>query len=424
MKVLLISANTERINMPTFPLGLALVAAAAQATGHNVELLDLMTADDSTPVIESSIREFRPQAIGVSVRNIDDQCMQTSRFLLEPVKELISLCRRFSESPVVVGGAGYSIYPESALEYLEADMGIWGEGEVAFTELLGRLERGANLSGTPGLFLRGKGLQGERVFVHDLDTLPLPDVHMLSRPYAEAPDFWLPFQTRRGCSMDCSYCSTAAIEGRTLRKRSPEKVAEAVRRYREIGFKRFYFTDNTFNLPASYARQLCRQLTEKAPGISWRCIVYPIRLDENLAKAMADAGCAEVSLGSESGSEQMLTIMNKRFSPDDVRHTSDLLRKNGIRRMGFLLLGGPGETRETALESLSFADSLALEAVKVTVGIRIYPNTALARTAIAEGLVPPNENFLFPTFYVVPKLKDWLIKTAKNWVDERQNWFM
>ncbi len=424
MKVLLISANTERINMPTFPVGLTYVAAASRRMGHEARILDLLSEKNPDRRAADVIEAFGPEAIGISVRNIDDQCMETSRFLLDPVRDLIANCRKVSQAHLVLGGAGYSIYPESALEYLGADMGIQGEGEVAFTVLLDRLAQGAELSGVPGLYVRGKGLRGKRACVNDLDTLPLPDGDLLFPSYAENPDFWMPFQTRRGCPMKCSYCSTAAIEGVSLRKRSPERAVEGVERYVEAGFRQFYFTDNTFNIPPSYARELCRLLIAKNLGIAWRCIVYPSGIGESLVEKMAEAGCREVSLGSESGSEQMLRTLNKGFRPEDVRRSSELFAKYGINRLGFLLLGGPGETRDSVLESLAFADSLNLDALKVTVGIRIYPNTALAETAVHSGVISPEDDLLFPRFYVEENLKDWLYETVKSRISERPNWFM
>ncbi|MFH1090624.1 MAG: cobalamin-dependent protein [Pseudomonadota bacterium] len=118
MRVLLISANREDINMVTLPLGLALVAASVQQSGHEVELLDLMRADDVRGRIEAAIRRFEPEVIGISVRNIDDQNMARPRFLLEQVKEVVEVCREHSEAPLILGGAGYSIFPQAALEYL------------------------------------------------------------------------------------------------------------------------------------------------------------------------------------------------------------------------------------------------------------------------------------------------------------------
>lgn len=86
---------------------------------------------------------------------------------------------------------------------------------------------------------------------------------------------------------------------------------------------------------------------------------------------MAEAGFRGVSLGFESGAPQILKNLNKRFLPSDVVRISELLKRSGIGRMGFLLLGGPGETRETVTASLEFARSLELVVVKVSQGIRI-----------------------------------------------------
>jgi radical SAM superfamily enzyme YgiQ (UPF0313 family) len=424
VRVLLISANTERINMPTLPLGLGCVAEAVRRAGHETKLLDLMSVTDSKPAVEKVVGDFSPDVTGISVRNIDDQKMEDTRLLLQQVKDVIAACRNSSNAPIVLGGAGYSIFPMAALEYLEADMGIQGEGEAAFVELLARMQENSSFSGVPGLYIRGKGLQGERAYVSNLDEFPLPSPQLWERSYQGDSEFWMPVQTRRGCSMDCSYCSTATIEGRTLRKRSPESVVQWIEMYAQRGFHRFFFTDNTFNLPPSYAGEICRQILANHLNISWRCIIYPVKLKDDLVKNMADAGCREVSLGFESGSERMLRAMKKKFSPDDIRHTSEVLKKYGIRRTGFLLIGGPGETSESAEESFAFADSLNLEMLKVTVGVRIYPDTPLEGTALREGLLGAREELLFPKFYIQKGLEDWLRRTAESWLVKRPNWIM
>jgi radical SAM superfamily enzyme YgiQ (UPF0313 family) len=421
VKVLLISANTEAINMPIIPSGLACVAAAASAARHTVELVDLLAAADPGRVLQEALRGFRPDVVGISVRNIDNQDMRSPRFLLEQVKDVVAVCRRFSRAPIVLGGAGYSIFPESVLAYLQADMGIQGEGEVAFPMLLERLARNLDVSDVPGVCLSGRRAQPARVGPGTLDFFPLPDF----RPWQAAAvkaDLWLPLQTRRGCPLECSYCSTPAIEGHTLRERSAEIVADAVARYSRDGFRRIYFTDNTFNLPPSYALEFCRALASRHLGVAWRCILYPTCVDEELVQEMARAGCREVSLGFESGSESVLRNMNKRFTPADVRRTCTLLAGHGIRRTGFLLLGGPGETMESAEESLVFADSLALEAVKVTAGIRIYPGTALAKTALEQGMITKDDDLLFPRFYLAAGLGKQLFELVADWTAARPNW--
>ena len=422
MRVLLISANTEQINILPMPLGLNCVAVSTRNAGHDVQVLDLMAQKDNHLSIRQAIEDFQPEVIGISVRNIDDQNMENPRFLLDQVKDIVVDCRSLSGAPIVLGGAGYSIFPESALNYLQADMGIQGEGEMVFPVLLDHIRRGVGFSGIPGLYLRGHGLQGERDFVENLDASPLPDAHISSLSALDGQEIWMPVQTRRGCPMNCSYCSTATIEGRALRKRSPEYVVEEIVLHVDAGYERFYFVDNTFNIPLPYAKEICRSLIESGLKISFRCIIYPGKFDEEFIDLLARSGCREVSLGFESGCERILSTMNKKYTLNAILQTSEILKNFGIRRMGFLLLGGPGESRESVEESLVFADSLHLEALKVTIGIRIYPGTGLADTALEEGSISPEDNLLFPTFYIVRGLEDWLYKTVRIWTADRPHW--
>lgn len=426
MRVLLVSANTETINMPVLPLGLACVDEAARSAGHDVKLVDLMDQKDTRMVLKDAIDGFQPDIIGISVRNIDDQCMENPGFFLDSVKDVVNDCRSLADAPVVLGGAGYSIFPESALAYLGADMGIQGEGEIAFITLLERLNQKADLSGIPGLYLSDQGIQGNVQFTKDLNgcPLPLPSSQQWTLSPSRNQELWFPFQTRRGCPLNCSYCSTATIEGKIMRKHSPTRVVDAISQHVEAGFDQFFFVDNIFNLPLSYAKALCDRLVKARLNISWRCILYPWRVDEELVEKMSEAGCKEVSLGFESGSEKILRAMNKKFQLEEVRRTSERLKRFGIRRMGFLLLGGPGENRRTVEESLAFADSLDLEVMKITMGIRIYPYTDLARIAIKEGTIAPDDDLLFPKFYMAPGLDEWLRSTVSTWMDGRPHWLL
>jgi radical SAM superfamily enzyme YgiQ (UPF0313 family) len=207
-----------------------------------------------------------------------------------------------------------------------------------------------------------------------------------------------------------------------MRKRNPDRAVSVLSKYAESGFKRFFIVDNVFNLPLSYAKSFCEKIVEKRLDIEWRCIIYPLKVDEELVEMMAASGCSEVSLGFESGSPEIIKRFNKKYSLDGVRRISAALNRHKIKRMGFLLLGGPGETKKTVMESLTFADSLGLDAMKVTVGIRIYPHTSLARQAINEGLIEANDDLLLPKFYVNQDLKGWLFETVNEWIKNRPNW--
>ena len=407
MRVLVLSANTERLNMPTMPLGAGLVVAAARAAGHQVELLDLMLEADPLAAFRQTISRLDPRVIGISIRNIDDQDMASPTFLLEKARPVVDICKG-SGAMVVLGGAGYSIFPAAALAYLGADVGIRGDGETAFVEVLARLEAGQPLNEIPGVHLPGDGPE-PAALVPDLSGLDGPVGDLWAGVDAGGADLWIPVQSRRGCPNDCSYCSTAVIQGRALRARPPTQLAEQVVRFARRGYEQFYVVDNTFNRPEAHALEVCRLL--EPLGVRWRCIIYPHKVSAELVSAMGRAGCVEVALGFESGSQPVLDAMNKHYTPADVMQVSAMLGDVGIRRVGFLLLGGPGETRETVEQSLAFADSLELDALRTTVGIRIYPDTPLAQRAFEEGVITPGDDLLRPRFYLAPGLKPWIYKS-------------
>ena len=422
MKVLLISANTETINMPTLPLGLACVAAATQRAGYDVSLINLMFETDPKASIRDSIRDLGPGVIGVSVRNIDDQDMEHPRFLLSAAREVVATCRSASSAPVVLGGAGYSVFPESALRYTGADMGIQGEGEVVFPALVQRIVGGAQVWDLPGICLPGRAPE-RRSFVANLDDLPLPEPRLWLPADAGSRGLWAPVQSRRGCPMDCSYCSTGMIEGRSIRRCSPDRIVSWLADLSKAGSRSLNFVDNTFNLPSAYAKDLCRKIAQAGLDINWWCIIYPKWVDPELVELMRRAGCSQISFGFESGSDRMLRNFNKRFNREEVRTISAMFQEAGIERRGFLLLGGPGETKDSVEESLSFADSLNLDSLNTTAGLRIYPETPLARVALAEGIIEPDEDLLGPRFYMAGELRDWLperlaaYKASRPWVN-------
>lgn len=409
--------------MRTMPLGLAFVAEAVRRQGHAVKMLDLVRVDDVRTGLARAIGESRPDVVGISIRNIDDQTMRHTRFLYEDDKRVIVLVKSLAGCPVVLGGAGYSMFPDAILADSMADFGIEGEGETAFIRLLERLEKGESPEGLPGVHIKGRSTANARELIRKPDDSPLPDPDLMLEGPVAGDDTWVPVQTRRGCAMDCSYCSTASIEGRILRKRDVGSVVEWISKLAARGVRQLYFVDNTFNLPRSYAMELCRMMTDASLDVKFRCIIYPWRLDEELAAAMARAGCVEVSVGSESADEEVLRRMNKRFRRNDVAEVCRLLKKYRIKQMGFLMLGAPGETRESVKESLAFADSLELDALKVSVGIRIYPGTALAEEALKDGIIAPGDTLLEPRFYITPGLdEEWIRQTVTQYAATRPNW--
>jgi len=432
MRVLLISENRCRENLVPYPLGTAYVAAAAREAGHEVTGLDLMFSLDPLLEVSESIQRFVPDCIGLSVRNIDNQDKYNMEFYLPDVREIINSIKSVTRAPVVLGGAGFTIFPLECLEYFDLEVGIVGEGEVAFVELLECLSAGNDPQDLPGLALRrnGKGRVNPPGPYPDFKRISLPDRNSFDvRTYNWTPGSGPPYvanlQARRGCHMRCIYCTNPLLEGRNIRMREPEAVADELQLLEDdYGIKTATFTDSLFNYPNDYSIELCREIAKRHLSLRWTCSFTPINPDPGLIGLLREAGCFFISLGNESGSEDMLTALRKDFSKKEILQSVKEAKRVDLMLNCFLLLGGPGETRQTVEESVEFVSELGPNAVTVTVGIRIYSGCELHDIALREKVITPGGNLLYPTFYLAPEVEPWLYEYMRGVCSERAGWSM
>ena len=250
--------------------------------------------------------------------------------------------------------------------------------------------------------------------------MPARELFDVQRYSAAGP---MPIQGKRGCNMKCIYCSSPIIEGQAVRVRSPASIVNEIESVMEChGIDSFFFVDNLFNYPVDHALVLCEAIVARGLRIKWHCIVNPLYVTRRLVKQMKKAGCTEVSIGFESGSGKMLRRLGKGFCTDDIRRSSRLFKEFDIHQTGFLLLGGPGEDRASVDASFSLAESLPTEALKIAVGVRIYPCTPLARLAIKEGLISQDADLLVPVFYLSSAVRDWLEERTLDEVRSHPGW--
>ena len=416
MRILFISPNRLRLVVPPLPLGLASVVAAVQDE-HEVRVLDFMFAADPLEQVRRAVAEFAPEIIALSVRNIDNQDSRNPESFIGEIKNLVNLLRKLSAAPIVVGGAGFSIMPRQFMEYLGADFGIAGEGEGAFREFLAALEGSRDWETVSGLVWRdGEDWRLNPVQrVADLKSLPppaleyfTPDLYQEAVGSAKLPGM-APVQTRRGCPMKCIYCTTPLLEGRLFRSWEPAQVASWLAAWHEKwGITRFYFVDNLFNCPPSYAKSLCRAIIDLKLPLEWGALINPSAPDRELFQLMRQAGGGFMQVGNESGSELVLANLGKGFGRRQVELTFRILEEEGIAYSCFLLLGGPGETPDTVQESVALLEQYHPKLVNLTVGVRIYPGLALHQTALEEGVVIPGDNLLQPRFYLSAAIEGWI----------------
>ena len=132
--------------------------------------------------------------------------MAGTRFLLEPLKRVAAACRTCSKAPIILGGAGYSMYPERLLEWLDADIGITGDGEAVMPAVLDHLSMCVDVAMLKGVYVKGRTPFKKLCSVPDINRLPQPDPALWPCAAEGREEVWLPFQTRRGCALACSYC--------------------------------------------------------------------------------------------------------------------------------------------------------------------------------------------------------------------------
>jgi len=426
MKISIISVNRERIPDPLLPIGPAIVAGCLRADGHEVRMLDLCHEKEVGAAITSHLMGWQPDLVGISLRLLENNQMIGHRSYLEEAKQAVERVKEVSSCPIVVGGAGYSLFPGEALRILDVPYGLTGDAEHSVTALVRCIEAGRSPSAVPGACYRA----GRRVVVgrparaHDFAGLPAAAYDLLDCRKYLAENAVLPIEGKRGCALRCSFCPENAYgEGPRL-KAASVTVDEIEQLTRQVGTNRLFFTDGVFQYPPEHAMALCREMIRRELDVRWRAGVSPVGLSQKLLSAMREAGCVGVALGLDAADDDMLKSYKKPFTQADIVRALADLRAAGMPFAIYMLFGGPGETLESVRRSLDFLDATANEnTVFIGMGIRVFKGTALEKTARREGLIKPRQNMLAPTYYLSPGLDETLLDRLEEYCQTHPGWF-
>ncbi|MBI3599858.1 MAG: cobalamin B12-binding domain-containing protein [Nitrospinae bacterium] len=428
MKVLLINSNL--LKPPITPLGLAYLSSAVRNAGHDAAILDLNFSEDIRGDISKTISGFSPDVIGISIRNIDNATMLHSVYFIPTIKEIVTLCKEFTDAPIVLGGPGFSMMPAEILKELDVPYGIVGEGEIAFPDMLSCLNNGGEISKIGGAVYRS----GDRVIKNriknipskELNSRPLPDRELLdNRRYLNDGGMGN-IQTKRGCDRRCIYCTYPIIEGRKLRFRYPKNVADELEiLINKMGIDYLHFSDSTFNIPNEHAIAVCKEMVKRGIRVKWTPYMSPFLPSEELFTLVKKTGCDGIVFGADSVSETMLGNLEKEFSVSDINMASLICKELEIPFSLNLLFGGPGETKETVMETLDNLDRMKPIAVGAMIGVRCYANTKMAKIAREQKFYKKDDNLLRPLYYVSPTVdRDWLIDTIQQYANSHENFFI
>ena len=409
--------NSNRMQPPIAPIGLDYVGQALARHGFAVDLLDLCFASDWRAEIETYFRGHRPLAVGISIRNTDDAYFASQDFFLPGIGEIIAYVKERTDAPVVLGGVGYSLAPEEILRYCGGDYGIRGEGEVAFPMLLERVSEGTDVEDVPGAVFRVDGeVRSTPPTCADLGDLSAQTRQLVDNPRYFSGGGQAGFETRRGCDRACIYCADPVAKGHSVRTRPAAYVADEIEALFSQGVNCLHTCDCEFNLPETHALHVCEEMVRRGlrEKVRWYAYASPKPFSRELAALMKRAGCVGVNFGVDSGSDEQLNRLGRDHTVEDVRRAAERCREHGIVTMFDLLLGGPGETRESLRKTVRVMKEIRPDRVGVSFGVRVYPGTPFAEEVRRAGPFDENPNLrgalndnpdlLVPLFYMSEEL--------------------
>lgn len=345
MKIGLINPNKE-LKHPAVHLGLGYLASFVRQYYNDIsfELIDTRVA--KTKEIQNFLNtSFDLVAITAS-----------SQVFLEAVDLANQVKNKFPGVPICLGGSHISTVKEEALINFPFDFGIYGEGEDTFLELIEYLKGKKNLDNIKGfIYKNSEGniiVNSPRQLISDIDSIPFPayDLFKMNR----YPQHRL--TTSRGCPFNCVFCNSHSLWTNKWRKRSPQNILDEIKLL-NTNYKRksIVFNDDSFNIDAKRVLQLCNLIIDEKLDILWSTSIRVDLITNEIALKMKESGCYNVSIGIESANNEVLKMMNKHNTKEKIYAGIQILRSAGIDVMGQFMIGNPGDTLETVIESIEFA---------------------------------------------------------------------
>ncbi|KPK42864.1 MAG: hypothetical protein AMJ78_00950 [Omnitrophica WOR_2 bacterium SM23_29] len=354
------------------PLNLALLGAVAEKSGHTVQIIDAELENLTDEQVLKRVQDFSPDIIGFTAT--------TPMFHI--VVNLAYRIKKVFQIPIILGGTHATILKEKAFndcfDYL-----FVGEAEETFALFLEAFEKAKGFSSIPGLLLREDGnilFTGTQNPIADLDRIPFPARHLLKSDRYKTgtlrgKKIYTSIMFSRGCPYQCVYCCIKVF-GRKVRKRSViNLVTEIESVINQFGIRHFCFVDDTLTLNRNYILNLCDEIDRRKLKITFDGSTRANLVDEELIRRLANSGLIRISFGLESGDPEILKIIKKEVPLESYIKANKLTRKYGIETNNSVMLGLPGETRESINKTISFLRNTK-EIQEATYSIAMpYPGT-------------------------------------------------
>jgi radical SAM superfamily enzyme YgiQ (UPF0313 family) len=351
VKILFI--NTNRYHFPpVVPLGLEYLAGELSKTRHRFEVCDLCFSSDVDNDIETAIKRFHPDAIGITVRQIDTALFQNNEYFLPDIKRIVAECGKCG-CMTILGGSGFSIMPGEILSYTNADVGISGPGEPALVDLLNRLERNEKI---PRLI---NGYDYFAASEYNFRRKLLFDYGLYAQKGGIAG-----FRTQVGCDGRCLFCIEA---GTRILFHPPDQAGREIAMLMERGIERFHLCDSEFNLKLNHAVSVCKSIIANCGSINWTLYMQPEPISEELFFYLRQSGAQLITLSMNS--------MDSNFG--SVEKFCNYASRYGIKIAIDLSTGFPDEHPDSLKNAVGFLDAMEVSTVGINSFYRIYTGTGL-----------------------------------------------
>lgn len=373
------------------PLGIAYMAGVLQENNIDVEILDASAEDMDFKDVEKELLKRKPDLVALTALTPTiGRALETAQVVKETLPDSI----------VVMGGYHPTFNFIETLEDENVDIVIRGEGEYIMLNLVQALENQSRLHDVKGIVFEDKNskeivVNPEAPLIQNLDELPFPALNLLPMNKYRLLDMdthMTTMITTRGCPMQCSFCSSAAMHGKKIRERSIENIVDEIEYLKtNYDIDTIAFMDDTFTLKKRKVMAICDEILKRNIEIMWGCTSRVDTLDEKLLKKMKEAGCITIFIGVESADQQQLDNMCKNTTIAKIENAFKIARKLKIRTIASVALGMPGDTKEIMNKTVKFVHKLKPNYAIYSLATP-YPGTRFYKEAFEKNLI---------------KIKDW-----------------
>lgn len=361
------------------PLSMATISSILKKDGHKVELLDANIEKRGLSETINKIKRFCPDMLIVTTSSIDRWECPNSH-----INSVFEIIKGTDVKYKTILGAHGTVMPQWIFDKCDANFVIGGEPELTIKKLLKKLSFNKDYSNLNGVYYRQDGeiiSGGPAVRIVNLDELPFPDYSVLLMDKYSNYGFKKPFSimmTSRGCPYHCIYCLKSMTPGKYIAQ-SPKRVVDEIEYLiKKFGIRSIYFQDWEFLIDINRVKGICQIILERGLNFEWGCNARAddIIRNKEIVSLMKKAGCFNINMGLESGSEKILSNIKKNITLNDLKQAIFLLKDFGIKAGFYVLLNCPGEDKNTIKETIDFINENEIK-VKKFGSVIPYPGTIL-----------------------------------------------